>query len=145
MKTPILLGALLIALLAPAADAPAQYGAPGVASTAPNPDYPLHVRVLSQGQRVHNQFGTHGFGRADLLGSPVHGMDYAFDCYTSFLHNQNGEFYQGRWKKPDREMEILVQSMGSDHVDKCTLKVTMKAEPYGRYNGAATQPGTPNP
>jgi hypothetical protein len=136
MKAPILFSALLVTLFAPAMAVP-QYEPPGVASTVPNPNYPLHVRVLSQGERVHNRFGTHSFGRADLLASPVRGMDYAFDCSTGFLHNENGDFYQGRWKKPDQEMEILVQRMGSDHVDKCTLKVTMKAEPYGKYSGAA--------
>jgi hypothetical protein len=127
---------MLLILLAPAPVVP-QYEAPGVASAAPNPEYPLHVHVLSQGQRVRNRFGTHGFGRADLLENPVRGMDYAFDCFTGFLHNENGEFYQGRWKKPDQEMEILVQRVGSDHVDKCMLKVTMKAEPYGKYKSAA--------
>jgi hypothetical protein len=144
MKAPILLSALFLALFASATAVP-QYEAPGVASTVPNPDFPLHIRVLSQGERVRNRFGTHGFGRADLLGNPVRGMDYAFDCFTAFLHNANGEFYQGRWKKTDLEMEILVQRVGSDHVDKCTLKVTMKPEPYGRYQSAAAQSGAPNP
>lgn len=140
MKAPTLFSSLLLILLAPATGVP-QYEPPGVASTVPNPNYPLHILVLSQGERVRNRFGTHSFGRADLLENPVRGMDYAFDCETGFLHNANGEFYQGRWKKPDKEMEILVQHVGSDHVDKCTLKVTMKAEPYGRYPTNAA----PNP
>jgi hypothetical protein len=135
MKVPILFSALFLVLFAPSAAFP-QYEPPGVASTAPNPNYPLHIFVLSQGERVHNRFGTHSFGRADLLENPVRGMDYAFDCETGFLHNASGEFYQGRWKKPDQEMEILVQRVGSNHVDKCTLKVTMKAEPYGKYPAA---------
>src|ERR1700678_4801294 len=92
------LAALLLASLALAATATAQWDPPGVASTTPNPDYPLHLRVLSQGERVHNRFGVHSFGRADLLGNPVRGVDYTFDCYTAFLHNASGYFYQGRSK-----------------------------------------------
>ena len=130
MKSQFLLSALLFTA---ATIAPAQWEPPGVASTVPNPEYPLHIFVLSQGERVHNRFGTHSFGRADLLANPIRGLDYTFDCYTGFLHNASGEFYQGRWKKPDQKIEILVQRVGSNHVDKCELNVTMKAEAYGRY------------
>ena len=143
-KAKIPLAALSLASLALAAAA--QWEPPGVASTTPNPDYPLHLRVLSQGERVHNRFGVHSFGRADLLGNPVRGVDYTFDCYTAFLHNASGEFYQGRWKKPDQKIEILIQRVGSNHVDKCELNVTMKAEPYGRYGPPpppAPAPSTP--
>ena len=120
-----------------------QYEAPGVASTAPNPDYPLHIRVLSN-QRTHNRFGYHGFGRADLLGPTIRGMDYTFDCERGFMHNEHrDEFYQGRWKKPDQKMEILIQKVGSDHVEKCTLEVTLKDAPYGRYRNQPA--GAPPP
>jgi hypothetical protein len=134
---------LLLALLIPATLAPAQYEPPGVASTVVNPAYPLRVHVLSQGERVHNRFGVHSFGRANLLDTPPRGMDYAFDCTTGFLHNERGEYYQARWKKPDQEMELLVQRVGSTHVDKCEIKVTMKAQPYGNNTASAAPPSTP--
>ena len=135
--------ALTVILLA-AAVAVAQYVALGTASTVPNPAYPLRIRVLSQGERIHNQFGVHSFGRADLMGTPIRGMDYAFDCYSGFLHNgPPDEFYQGKWKKPDKEIEILVQRVGGDHVDKCTIKVTLKSQPYGIYKAAAPSPASP--
>ena len=140
MKTSVLLFCLLIPVAASAQHVP-----PGTASTVPNPDYPLHIRVLSQGERVHNQFGTHSFGRADLLGSPIRGMDYSFDCGSGFMWNQSGEYYQGRWKKPDQKIEILIQRIGSNHVDKCDINVTMKPEPYGKYKASATQPAAPTP
>jgi hypothetical protein len=136
---------LLFALVIPATAAHAQRMPPGTASTVPNPDYPLHIRVLSQGERVHNQFGTHSFGRADLLGDPIRGMDYSFDCMSGFMWNQAGEYYQGRWKKPDQKIEILVQRIGSNHVDKCDINVTMKSEPYGKYKASAAQPAAPTP
>jgi hypothetical protein len=137
--------AALAATLVATAGVAGQAEPPGTAATKPNPAYPLRIRVLSQGGRVHNQFGTHGFGRADLMGTPIRGMDYAFDCYTAFLHNgPPDEFYQGKWKKPDQEIEILVQRVGSDHIDKCTIKVTLKSQPYGVYRAGqtATPPAT---
>ena len=136
----------LTAILLAAAVAAAQYVALGTASTVPNPAYPLRIRVLSQGERVHNQFGVHSFGRANLMGTPIRGMDYAFDCYSGFLHNgPPDEFYQGKWKKPDREIEILVQRVGGDHVDKCTIKVTLKSQPYGVYRATGQPPASPTP
>jgi hypothetical protein len=145
MKFPILLSVLLLVLVS-ATMASAQHEPPGVASTVPNPSYPLRLRVLSA-DRLRDRFGVHGFGRADLLGPPVRGLDYTYVCGEGFLHNGPAdEFYQGRWKKPDQEMEILVQRVGSDHVDKCDIKVTMKAEPYGRYGASSTSaPGASNP
>jgi hypothetical protein len=123
------------------------YEAPGVASTVPNPDFPMHVRILSN-YRSRNRFGYHGYGRGDLLSSPIQGFDYTFDCDRGFLHNvHSDEFYQARWKKPDQKLEILVQQVGSNHVEKCTLAVAMKSEPYGHYRtpGAPTAAPVPPP
>jgi hypothetical protein len=145
MKASILFRVLSLALLASAIGSSAQNRTPGVASTVLNPAYPLHLRVLSA-QRTSDRFGVQGFGRADLLGPSIQGVDYTFDCEQGFLHNgHSDEFYQGRWKKPDKLMEILVQRIGSDHIDRCDLKVTMKPSPYGRYKASATQPPAPAP
>ena len=78
MKTPVLFSVLLLTLFAPAQPVP-----PGVASTVPNPAYPLHLRVLTA-ERTRDRFGIHGFGRADLVGSPVRGLDYVYDL--SLIH-----------------------------------------------------------
>ena len=48
------------------------------------------------------------------------------------LDNSRNEFYQARWKKPNRKLEILMQRIGSDHVDKCELDVALKQVPYIR-------------
>jgi hypothetical protein len=107
---------------------------PRVAATAPNPDYPLKVRVLGSA-RTHDKFGTHSYGVGNLLGGKPVGFDYTSDCEGGFLHNvQEGEFYQGKWKKQDRKVEILVQDPGNTHVEKCDVNVTLKAEPYGKDN-----------
>ena len=109
----------------------------------PNPDYPLHVRVLGA-SRTQDQFGVHGFGRADLLGPPVQGMDYTYDCSRGFIHNvPAGEFYQARWKKPNRQMEFLIQEIGGKKPEKCDVNVTLKDVPYGRYPKSAGQAAAP--
>lgn len=124
----------------------AQVVPPDVPATAPNPDFPLHVRIF----RVrwnHTRGIYEGYGRADLLGEKPTGLDYTFECGEPFLHNaQPSEFYQARWKKQDQKLEILMQKVGSDHLQKCELKVTPKPMPYGEYGaptGGAT-PGTTN-
>jgi len=135
MKSRLLLAALLFCSCAAIAQV-----APGVATTTPNPEYPLHLRILSS-QRSNNRFGVHGFGHGDLIDAQIRGFDYTFDCSVGFLHNEHpDEFYMGRWKKPDQKIEIMVQKVGSTHVDKCDINVAMKPEPYGKYPKSMTQP-----
>jgi hypothetical protein len=113
---------------------------PSGPATTPNPAYPLHIRILVV-NRNWNRFGSHGYGRADLLGPQPHGFDYTFDCDPPFLHNMHkDEFYQARWKKQDLELEILTQKIGSTQTNKCDLKVAMKDAPYGRYDASQAQP-----
>jgi|GEM_PF-5657605 len=112
--------------------------------TTPNPDYPLHVRVIVS-QRTNTSWGVHGFGRADLLGPHPVGMDYTYQCSYGLIHNMAAdEFYQARWKKPNQKMEVLLQEIGYNHVHKCDLDVTLKDVPYGRYKTVIvpTQPAT---
>lgn len=89
----------------------------------------------------HVNGGYDGYGRADLLGATPQGVDYTFSCSEPFLHNVGkAEFYQARWKKPDQKLEILMQKVGSDHLQKCELKTSVKPEPYGKYGPAAAVP-----
>jgi hypothetical protein len=74
--------------------------------------------------------GFTGFGRGNILVPDLKGIDFTYDCGTAFLNNGPTEFYQARWKKPDRKLEILMQRIGSDHLDKCELEVSYKAAPY---------------
>ena len=124
----------------------AQVVPPDVPATAPNPDFPLHLRVFHT-RWSHTRGIYEGFGRADLLGDKPTGVDYTFECGEPFLHNkQPSEFYQARWKKQDQKLEILMQKVGSDHLQKCELKVTLKPMPYGSYGVPAVgaTPGTTN-
>jgi hypothetical protein len=98
-------------------------------ATAPNPDFPVHVQVL-QTQATAGRYGAHGFGRGNILGTPDKGIDFTYQCSAAVLNNGKTEFYQARWKKQDAKLEILMQRIGSDHLDKCELEVALKAAPY---------------
>jgi len=124
LKATVLMLGLLPALI---------YEQPAGPALDPNPNYPLHVHVLSA-TRPQDRYAVHGYGKADLLGPTPVGMDYTYDCSIGFLHNGPiTEYYQARWKKPNRQMEFLIQQVGDNkHVEKCTVNVTLKSVPY--YN-----------
>ena len=106
-----------------------QVSTPDGPATAPNPQYPLHFEVL-QTQATANRLGAHGFGRGNLLGPPEKGIDFTYDCSEAILNTNKSEFYQARWKKQDRRLELLMQRIGSDHLDKCDIDIAYKAQPY---------------
>jgi hypothetical protein len=106
-----------------------QVAAPDGPAMAPNPDYPVHVQILAT-KAQNGKRGAHGFGRANIVGPPAKGIDFTYDCAEPILNNGAREFYQARWKKQDLKLEILMQRIGSDHIDKCDLEVAMKDVPY---------------
>ncbi|HEY5328929.1 MAG TPA: hypothetical protein VIJ79_03515 [Acidobacteriaceae bacterium] len=113
---------------------------PSVAATTPNDAYPLKLHILNS-MRTTNRSGVHGYGSGNLLGTPAIGFDYNYDCEYGFLHNaQKDEFYQGKWKTPNRKIELLTQQMGNNHVDKCTINVTLKSAPYSKDNPPPRMP-----
>jgi hypothetical protein len=111
---------------------------PRVAWTKPDANYPLQVRVFSSDRQNHIHAGiidTVSYGSGNLLGNPAVGFDYQSDCTGGFMHNASeGEYYQGKWKKQDRKIEILVMETGSNHSEKCEMDVTLKPEPYSKDN-----------
>ena len=116
---------------------------PDVPATAPAPDFPVHIHIFGVHWN-HVNGGYEGYGRADILGATPQGADYTFSCSEPFLHNvQKTEFYQARWKKQDQKLEILMQKVGTDHLQKCELKTSVKPEPYGKYSAVAS-PAGPN-
>ena len=121
--------------------------APNIPATVPAPDFPLRIHFFIARGAYHNG-DFEGLGRADLLvtGAAPQGMDVTFECGEPFVANrQANEAYPARWKKPNKEMEILMQEVGGNSTHKCTLKVDLKPKPYGRYtqNPPAGQSTTP--
>ena len=106
-----------------------QISTPDGPATAPNPQFPLHVEVV-QTQATAGRDGSRGFGRGNILGTPEKGIDFTYQCSSAVLNTGKNEFYQARWKKQDRQLQLLMQRIGSDHLDKCDLDVSYKAQPY---------------
>ena len=128
----------VLLLAAPLLTAQRPHDMPRVTWSTPNPDYPLKVRVLSSDRHQSRHSGliyTDSYGSANLLGNPNVGLDYTSTCEGGFLHNQEGgEYYQGKWKKQDREIEILVVETGHTSPEKCKIDVTLKPAPYSKDN-----------
>jgi hypothetical protein len=120
----------------------AQYGArgkppkehidPRVPWTTPVEGYPLKVRILTS-KRIMDQGAQHTYGSGNVLGEPMVGFDFQAPC--KILHNKDeDEFYQGKWKKQDKKIEILLLEPGTTIMDKCTVEVTPVAAPYTKEN-----------
>jgi hypothetical protein len=104
-------------------------------------DYPLRVHIVQNSNRTHYHARevdfVDGNGRADLYenGQP-RGFDYGFRCGDRVLVSTGYETYPARWKKADRELEILQPVMGKPGTwQTCDLNVDMKDMVYVRHNG----------
>lgn len=97
----------------------------GGPTLVPNPQYPIRVRILERNLSRRNGWNNM-WGRANIVTPKRQGFDYQSDCGAVFMVNHGAELYSARWKKPDRELEILVSRMGTGKSDKCTLKADLK-------------------
>ncbi|MGB7266013.1 MAG: hypothetical protein WBC92_10910 [Terracidiphilus sp.] len=79
-----------------------------------------------------------GEGRANLYenGQP-RGFDFSYACSERLMVSPGFETYLARWKKANREVEILLPVMGGKpgEMNSCDLKVMMKDTVYVRNNG----------
>lgn len=120
---------------------------PEVAFTDPAPDYPLHLHILTGYRRLYTG-NAQGYGTANLAadGAPVQGVDYNYTCSHGLIPNaQPNEFFQGHWVKKDQRMEILLQRIGSDHVDRCELNISLKPTPYANLPATPTTASSQQP
>ena len=94
-----------------------------------DPAYPLRVRILERnGSR--SAYGLRMWGRANITVPQEQGFDYQSDCDTLFMVSHGDEVYSARWKKPDKELEMLVSKMGTGKSEKCTVKADLKPFVY---------------
>lgn len=112
-------------------------------------DYPLRVHIFQL--NAHSQYyrpggspyGTleavDGEGRANLFeNSQPQGFDFSYRCGTRIMVSPGFETYMARWKKPGRELEILLPVLGGKpgEMNACDLKVSLKEDTvYYRHNG----------
>jgi hypothetical protein len=101
----------------------------------------IHIYSYSQHSRYYNGMlnATDGEGRANLYeNSQPHAVDFTYQCDVKLMNSLGWETYMARWKKPGREVEILLPVIGGKpgDVNTCDLKVLVKPDTaYARHNG----------
>ena len=112
-------------------------------------DFPLRVHVIYRnGARHYHGYGgsassldqVDGLGQGNLFenGQP-RGFDFNYECNQPIIPQTAFETFPARWKKQDRELEIVMPVMGGNpgDVNSCELKVNMKPDSvYIGRNGA---------
>jgi hypothetical protein len=103
-------------------------------------DYPLRVHIIERNGTRHyhgmggglsTMDGVDGLGQGNLFenGQP-RGFDFNYDCRQPITPQSAYETFFARWKKQDRELEIVMPVMGGNPGDmnSCDLKVAMKPD-----------------
>lgn len=101
-----------------------------------DPSYPLRVRILTRNMS-RGQSGIRTWGRADLYNGavPEQGFEYESTCDEVLMVTHGDERYSARWKKQDRELEMLVSRVGSGKANKCSVKSDLQQFIYEFQNG----------
>jgi hypothetical protein len=108
-----------------------------------DPSYPLRVRILERNIARRAGEIVRMWGRADLVDAQEQGFDFDSDCSDLFMVSHGDELYSARWKKQDKELEMLVSKIGTGKSNKCTLKADLKPFVYIIQNGViGTRPMT---
>lgn len=108
-------------------------------------DYPLRVHIFQFNAHSHYYMRSldevDGEGRANLFenGEP-RGFDFSYRCGDRLRGSAGYETYPAKWKKPGRELEILLPEFGKPgSMTSCELKVDMKDMVYYRSNGQLSE------
>jgi hypothetical protein len=109
----------------------------GGPSSVQDPAYPLRVRILTRnGSRGPN--GIRMWGRADLfLDQQEQGFDYESTCDELLMVTHGDERYSARWKKQDKELEMLVSRVGTGKANKCVMKADLQQFVYEYERGTS--------
>ena len=109
----------------------------GGPSSVQDPAYPLRVRILTRnGSRGAG--GIRMWGRADLfLGQQEQGFDYESTCDEVLMVTHGDERYSARWKKQDKELEMLVSKVGTGKANKCVMKADLQQFVYEFVRGTS--------
>ena len=109
----------------------------GGPSPVQDPAYPLRVRILTRnGSRGPS--GIRMWGRADLfLGQQEQGFDYESTCDEVLMVTHGDERYSARWKKQDKELEMLVSKVGTGKANKCVMKADLQQFVYEYERGTS--------
>ena len=108
-----------------------QNQAPAVPAIVSDPHYPLRVQLAQMGLGAGTSQRMSVWGHGNVLGPPSQGFDYTADCNQRFAPRPEGEqYFRARWTNPQHKLEILIQELGSDHIQTCELKIALQEQPY---------------
>src|SRR5579875_564018 len=104
-------------------------------------DYPLRIHIFGRSEtRFYAQRDlqeSKGEGRANLFenGTP-HGVDFSFACSDNLRPSFGYTTYPARWKKPGRELEVLLPVFGkTGSFWICDLHTDVKDFAYFAHDG----------
>ena len=102
-----------------------------------DPAYPLRVRILTR-NGTRGPGGIRMWGRADLfLDQQEQGFDYESTCDELLMVTHGDERYSARWKKQDKELEMLVSKVGTGKANKCVVKADLQHFVYEYERGTS--------
>jgi hypothetical protein len=128
---PLLLGLVLVGGVL------AQVNVGGPTNVA-DPAYPLRVRILTRNTSGSPYGGMRMWGRADLFtDQQEQGFDYESTCDEVVMVTHGDERYSARWKKQDKELEMLLSRVGTGKANKCTVKADLQQFVYEYERGTS--------
>lgn len=116
---------------------------PAVLSAASkNPaDYPLRIHIFGHSQttfyHARSIDESRGEGRANLFeNGEARGVDFNYSCSDKLKVSFGYETYPAKWKKPGRELTVLMPVFGkSNSYWTCNLETDVKDFAYAAHNG----------
>ncbi len=103
-----------------------------------DPAYPLRVRILTRNASRTSYGAMRMWGRADLfLDQQEQGFDYESTCDELLMVTHGDERYSARWKKQDKELEMLVSKVGTGKANKCVVKADLQRFVYEYERGTS--------
>jgi hypothetical protein len=110
-------------------------------------DYPLRLHIFGRSQTTFYHWRAEdearGDGRADLYeNGEAHGVDFNYDCGYKVRSSFGYETYPARWKKPGRELVVLLPVFGqSGKFFTCDFNTDVKDFAYAASkNGLRSEP-----
>ena len=103
-----------------------------------DPNYPLQVLILQRNWSHEGYGGIRMWGRGNLItGQQEQGFDYESTCDEKFMVSHGDERYSARWKKQDKELEMLLSKVGTGKANKCAVKVDLQQFVYEFERGTS--------
>jgi hypothetical protein len=101
----------------------------------------MRIHIFSRSQTIfyHREWldDTQGEGRANLFeGNDVHGVDFNYNCGRKLRSSFGYETYPARWRKPGRELVVLMPVFGKASAYwTCDLNTDVKDFVYTAHHG----------